>query len=239
MAAASGSPAQPLQEESGWSLAAQVLAIAGAAYSYGTLPDRLISAQSSTFSTVRWAAPILWGAFLVSIVAALPPPGARAVIREPESKAAWRRLAIALFLLSAVAQWWVISLLVHFILHGKVASNGTELLHTATRIEGTTIVLYAFLFWLVDSGGPIARRLQEPRSRDFLFPQQESAELASDGWRPSFVDYLYVAFTNATAFSPTDVMPLSPRVKLLMMSEAAASAITLLMVAARAVNILR
>ena len=77
------------------------------------------------------------------------------------------------------------------------------------------------------------------RSPDFQFPQMENPQLAEPGWYPRFVDYLYVSFTNAIAFSPTDAMPLSRRAKGLMLIESAVSAITVLLVAARAVNILR
>ena len=75
-------------------------------------------------------------------------------------------------------------------------------------------------------------------ARDFQFPQQENPDLAPPGWHPRLIDYIYIAFTNAIAFSPTDAMPLRGRTKLLMLIESAVSALTVLLVAARAVNIL-
>jgi uncharacterized membrane protein len=91
---------------------------------------------------------------------------------------------------------------------------------------------------MLDSGGPIARQREIRPHPDFQWPQIENPQFAPEGWRPGFLDYLYVSFTNAVAFSPTDVMPLSPRIKLVMLVEAGASAITILLVAARAVNVL-
>src|SRR5205823_14658933 len=136
------------------------------------------------------------------------------------------------------SQLWVIGLLVHFLLHKQVTNNGTDLIHIAARIEGTTIAITAFIFWMLDSGGPIMRQKAMPAHPDFLWPQLETPGCAPEEWRPSFLDYLYVSFTNATAFSPTAVMPLSARMEMVMMIEAGASAITLVLVAARAVNIL-
>ena len=99
--------------------------------------------------------------------------------------------------------------------------------------------VFALWFWQLDNGGPVARRTADPRRRDFLFPQQAAPETGPSGWRPLFIDYLYVSFTNATAFSPTDAMPLSRWAKLLMLVESAASLVLALMVAARAVHILK
>lgn len=93
-------------------------------------------------------------------------------------------------------------------------------------------------FWEVDRGGPHMRTAPEPRRPDFLFPQMGARESSLQGWRPAFLDYLYVAFTNASAFSPTDAMPLSVRIKSLMLIESIASFLTVGLVAARAVNIL-
>ena len=100
------------------------------------------------------------------------------------------------------------------------------------------VLLFALWFWQLDGGGPVARPTVAPAARDFLFPQQVEPALGGSGWRPLFLDYLYVSFTNATAFSPTDTMPLTDWAKMLMLVESGGSLLTLLMVAARAVNIL-
>lgn len=101
------------------------------------------------------------------------------------------------------------------------------------------MMTFGLLFWEVDRGGPIRRRAPGPPPHDFQFPQDENPKLAEPNWRPRLADYVYISFTNAIAFSPTDAMPLTRRAKMLMLAESAISATTVLLVAARAVNILR
>jgi hypothetical protein len=91
----------------------------------------------------------------------------------------------------------------------------------------------------LDRGGPVARAEGSRPHPDFLFPQMQNPEMAHPDWEPAFVDYLYLAFTNASAFSPTDVLPLSRWAKLTMMLQAAVSLTTVALVIARAVNTLR
>src|SRR3989442_269443 len=86
--------------------------------------------------------------------------------------------------------------------------------------------------------GPVARFLNPKALPDFQFPQMENPGLAPPGWRPGFVDYLYTSLTNATAFSPTDTMPLTQTAKLVMAVQAVAALVTVGLVVARAVNIL-
>ena len=90
----------------------------------------------------------------------------------------------------------------------------------------------------MDAEQTTARSQASRRYPDFLFPQMTQPDLAPPEWEATYIDYLYVSFTNATAFSPTDTLPLSPRAKLLMMANAGVSLVTLAVVAARAVNIL-
>jgi hypothetical protein len=220
------------------SLATMGGAIALAAYSYATIPAKLVSVHSNTFSAVRWLSPILWTLFFISIVVVIPPKGFEPLVSPLEARPWIRRVGTVLIWFFGLAQLWVISLLVHFLLHNKVTNNGTDLIHIAARVEGTTIVVASFAFWLLDKGGPIARQEGLAHDSDFLWPQTENPQFAPKNWAPSYLDYLFTAFTNAVAFSPTDVMPLSARMKMVMMVEAGASAITLVLVAARAVNIL-
>ncbi len=109
---------------------------------------------------------------------------------------------------------------------------------SAAQIWFTNVAVFGLWFWEVDRGGPHMRTAPEPRAPDFLFPQMGARESSLQGWCPAFLDYLYVAFTNASAFSPTDAMPLSVRIKSLMLIESIASFLTVGLVAARAVNIL-
>ena len=97
----------------------------------------------------------------------------------------------------------------------------------------------AFLYWELDGGGPEARVEDPPRYPDLAFPEHLNKQVAPPGWRPEFFDYLYLGFTNATAFSPTDVMPQARWAKLAMAVQASVSLAILGLVVARAVNILK
>ena len=119
-----------------------------------------------------------------------------------------------------------------------VQESGTQLLAEGLAVWSTNVRAFGLWFWAFDRGGPVIRLRPDPPPTDFQFPQMENPQLAEPGWRPHFVDYLYLAFTNALAFSPTDAMPLSHTAKLLMLVESAISALTIVLVAARAVNIL-
>jgi uncharacterized membrane protein len=128
-------------------------------------------------------------------------------------------------------------LLVRLLLAGGTA-NGRELILSSIQIWLTNVLIFGLWFWELDRGGPGARTHPKPRPPDFLFPQMSMPAVAPPHWRPSFHDYLYTSFTNATAFSPTDTMPLTMWIKALMAVQSLASLITVALVAARAVNIL-
>ncbi|HET7744968.1 MAG TPA: hypothetical protein VFK76_09535 [Gaiellaceae bacterium] len=117
--------------------------------------------------------------------------------------------------------------------------GGGELLLTAAVIWSTNVIVFGIWFWEVDLGGPVERALQPRREKpDFEFPQDDNRDVMRDGWYPRLWDYLYVSLTNSIAFSPTDAMPLTRQAKLLMGLESAISVVTVLLVAARAVNVL-
>ena len=113
-----------------------------------------------------------------------------------------------------------------------------RLLLTGGAVWIANVVVFALWYWELDSGGPAARANHRHEHPDFLFPQMTSPETARHDWEPGFVDYLYVSFTNATAFSPTDTMPLTRWAKLAMMFQAAVSVALVALVIARAINIL-
>lgn len=116
--------------------------------------------------------------------------------------------------------------------------GGGELLFTGFVIWSADVIVFGLWFWEVDANGPVARlRAPRPATRDFQFPQDDPA-LAAQDWRPQVWDYVYVSLTNSIAFSPTDTMPLSLRAKGLMGFESAISALTVVLIAARAVNVL-
>ena len=211
------------------------LAVLVAAALYATLPDRYVSGSTTALSAARWVLPALEILVLIPLVLTAPRLWSRLHLIER----LWRRRAILTVVgLISLANGASIILLVHFIITGHKL-NGHELVRASINIWWTNVIVFGLWYWLLDGGGPMHRRLQKERpGRDFLFPQQETPEIALPGWQPRFVDYLYVSYTNAAAFSPTDTMPLTQWAKFLMLVESAASLLTLLMVAARAVNIL-
>jgi hypothetical protein len=153
-----------------------------------------------------------------------------------------RRREIVIALLALV---WVFNVLAVVVLvfslvfHSAVHITGRQLLFSGGAAWFTDAIAFGLAFWELDCGGPVARALATaPRKPDFQFPQDENPQLARAGWAPHLWDYFYVSLTNATAFSPTDAMPLTRPAKALMAAEATLSAITVLLVAARAVNIL-
>jgi uncharacterized membrane protein len=128
--------------------------------------------------------------------------------------------------------------LVQSLIDGSV-NDATKLLWFGGSIWLTNIVVFALWYWEFDRGGPGARAEALDPYPDFLFPQMSDPEYAPHDWVPTFFDYLFTSFTNASAFSPTDVMPLTRWSKILMMVQSATSLITVGLVIARAVNILK
>jgi len=130
-------------------------------------------------------------------------------------------------------------LLNYHILAGKEVSNSAAiLLGSGTAIFITNIIVFGIWYWELDSGGPFARFNGERAHPDFMFPQMASPELAPHNWRPLFIDYFYVALTNVMAFSPTDTMPLARWAKVMMAVQALVAVSNLVLVVARAVNVL-
>jgi hypothetical protein len=220
------------REEVGESIWLPMLAVIGAASLYATLPGRFITGPSSgALSVSRWIVPVLALALLAPL--ALTAPKRRLV---PSVATVGRRaLAIALLALVTIANAAAIVLIVHLLVTGA-KTHGRDLLRAAIHMWCMNVLVFGLWFWQLDRGGP-AKRHTQPGKPDFLFPQ-ETIEGLGETWRPAFLDYLYVSFTNATAFSPTDTMPLSHWAKVLMMVQSAASLLLAVMVAARAVNIL-
>jgi len=206
------------------------LAVVTAAGLYATLPDKFVGGSSGFLLALRWIVPAL--ALLLVPPLALTAPRRRIVLSVRR-----RTAAIALIAVISAANGASIVLLVHLIVNGHKI-GGHELVRAAIHIWCVNVIVFALWFWQLDSGGPMERRRAKPAAPDFLFPQQATPEIGPPNWYPSFLDYLYLSFTNSTAFSPTDTMPLTQWAKMLMLVESGASLLTLVMVAARAVNIL-
>jgi hypothetical protein len=154
--------------------------------------------------------------------------------------AQWRRAirGTALLLTALITMMNCASLmqLIAALLDGATKANGHSLLLDAANLWVTNVIAFALWYWSMDRGGPASRGVTLKQVDDFLFPQMTLN--LSQPWSPGFVDYLFLSFTNATAFSPTDTLPLTPSAKLLMMAESGISLLTIALVAARAVNIL-
>jgi uncharacterized membrane protein len=149
-----------------------------------------------------------------------------------------RNVALALLGVISIDTGLALVALIGSLVSGNERSGGQLLLKGLT-IWGTNVIAYGLWFWAFDRGGPVRRGQPNPPSPDFQFPQMENPGLAEPGWYPRLFDYIYVSFTNSIAFSPTDAMPLTRRAKVLMLSESAVSALSILLVAARAVNIFK
>jgi len=154
----------------------------------------------------------------------------------PVERRRLRRVALVLVGLLVVAALWATALLVDDLIRGSTVSNSpSELLASGAVVWLGNNLAFALLYWLMDGGGPYARTHRRGVV-DFAFVQQTSPELAPPGWRPVFLDYLHLGFTNATAFSPTDVMPLSHRAKYAMLVQSTVALALFGLVVARAVN---
>jgi hypothetical protein len=182
-----------------------------------------------------------WWAWLISTVPAIMILGALVSDRSRrwlERTGRRRDAALTLFGITSVANALSLVALTGSIIGGHEHSGG-ELLIKGGVIWSTNVVVFGLWYWAFDRGGPIRRFQSDAPPPDFQFPQMENPQLAAPGWHPRLFDYVYVSFTNAIAFSPTDAMPLSRRAKVMMTVESSVSAITVLLVAARAVNIFK
>jgi hypothetical protein len=186
-----------------------------------------------------WA--LAWWMWLVPVVAeiALLVPLAWGPPRRRLEQIGHRRtVALGLLAVVSLSNGLMLAALLASLVAGDEQSGG-ELLLKGAAILGTNVISFGLAFWFLDRGGPVRRIEPDPPLPDFQFPQQENPELAPSNWHPRLWDYIYLSFTNSIAFSPTDAMPLTGTAKSLMLLESLISATTVLLVAARAINILR
>ncbi len=179
----------------------------------------------------RYIMPVIEVFLLISLSFTTP--------KERIFKSIARRINVILLIgiTSAGNAYSLIEVVRQLLQHG--VNNGRELILAAINIFITNIIIFALWYWEMDGGGPGERQRIEKYEQDFLFPQNQNESYKHPEWKPTFVDYVYVSSTNAMAFSPTDTMPLSRRAKILMLIQSMVSLVTLAMVAARAINILR
>lgn len=179
-----------------------------------------------------WLLPALEGAVALTLLLAKP-------FQVPRESALIRRGALLLVAVMSLANGFSAALLIRGLLGGRLTGGAAELLANGTGVYVTNIIAFALWYWELDRGGPVARAAGDWLHADFLFPQMATPGVAKKDWQPGFLDYLYVSFTNATAFSPTDTMPLSRWAKMLMLVQSGIALLTVALVIARAVNIFK
>ncbi|HEY0934367.1 MAG TPA: hypothetical protein VGD91_11555 [Trebonia sp.] len=191
------------------------------------IPDRLV------LVTPSWVLPAAQGALLLVLISANP----RRINRRSRIT---RMVSLALGGLLMLASGWAVGRLAVSITQGHLGENGGQLLITGAVIWLNNVIVFALWYWELDRGGPVARALNLGNPYpDFQFVQMVSPPaMVSPDWEPAFLDYLYLAFTNAAAFSPTDVLPMSRWAKLAMTAQAVISIVTVALVVSRAVNVL-
>lgn len=181
----------------------------------------------------HWLLPSVEVLLLVALLGSDP----RRLTRQSKDS---RLLALALVAVVALANAATLVLLLRTLISGGFQTPG-PLLRVAGGVWLVNTVAFALLYWELDRGGPLGRvgARPAPSYADLQFPQDNDPKIAPPDWRPSFLDYLYVSVTASTAFSPTDTMPLTRRAKLFMGVQSVVSLLTLALVAARAVNVMK
>jgi uncharacterized membrane protein len=213
---------RPTHGEPRWPVALTVLAAIGLQLA---MPERFVLHP-------RWLLPGVELVLLAALVAANPG-------RINRDHRIVRVGSLALVVVATFANVWTAEHLIAGLLAGtEKQENAAALLSIGGAIWATNVIVFALWYWEFDRGGPRARANATRPYPDFQFAQMSSPDLAHDEWEPGFFDYLYLSFTNATAFSPTDTLPLSRWAKMAMLTQSAISLVTVVLVVARAVNIL-
>jgi hypothetical protein len=214
----------PRAGESRWPMALAVLATAGLR---AALPSELRNGDA------RWA----FGAVVVVLLAVL-------IVGDPgriDRDSRWLRVMTGTLigLISAVNAAAAVRLVAGIIDAAQFSTNANVLLASGGAIWLSNVITFGLWYWDLDRGGAAARARGSGRQPAFVFPEMVNAQYVRPGWYPKFMDYLYLSFSTATAFSPTDVSAIRPWAKLMMMAEEAISLLVAILVVSRAVNILR
>ncbi len=152
------------------------------------------------------------------------------------SRTRWAGVLLGLIVLGNVAG---VALLISALVSTRSSDiSGGQLLMTAVVIWIANVIAFGVWYWEVDDGGPFERANKERKTPDFQFPQDENPGLARSGWSPRIWDYMYISLTAGSAFSPTDAMPLTHKAKLLLGIESTVSLLLIVLLTARAVNVL-
>lgn len=214
--------ASPLRIESRWPVAITTLATLGM---LAVLPGR-----------VRIFPP--WTAYAMVVAVVVP----MLAVTLSANKHRWLRtervMTFAFCLIASFGNLANLANLIRRIVGHSTEIGGLQLLASSIGVWIINVLIFSLLYWQLDRGGPEARANGHGVQPDWQFPQSGAPEEAPPGWHPTFVDYLFMGFTTATAFSPTDALPLTTRAKMLMMLESSISLATIVIVASRAINIL-
>jgi hypothetical protein len=212
---------RPTDGEPRWPVALTVLAAVGL---------QLVVPANLVFQPI-WVLPGVELVLLALLVAVNP----RRITRDHRLV---RITSLSLVAVATFANVWTAERLVDGLLNGTDKHAAPQLLAYGAAIWATNVIVFSLWYWEFDRGGPVARAKGTHPHPDFQFPQMQTPDIANDEWEPAFIDYLYLSFTNATAFSPTDTLPLSRWAKMGMLTQSAISLVTVALVVARAVNIL-
>jgi uncharacterized membrane protein len=211
-----------LRIESRWPVVFAVLVVA---LLLTMMPDRLRVLPV-------WAPAVLGIAIIVPMAAVM-------LTRAKERWLRIERMVTLMFCVAAVSGTIVdVALLVAEMVRRSGEVSGIQLLTSSVAMWVLNVLTFSLVYWQIDRGGPETRANQASPRPDWLFPQQGAPQDVPPDWRPRFVDYLYLGYSTATAFSTTDVMPLTSRAKMLMMLESTISLATIVAVMSRAINIL-
>jgi hypothetical protein len=180
-----------------------------------------------------------WVRFVLAAFALFPTIAVTITRGTRRSLAIERTAHLTFFVLVAVLTFVALAQLIYMMVRRSSELSGVTLLSSSLIVWVVNIGSNSIVYWQIDRGGPEARLRGDGVLPDWIFPQDdESNALIRPDWRPCFVDYFYLAYSTATAFSTTEVAPVTPRAKLLMMFESSISLVVIVLVGARAVNIL-
>jgi hypothetical protein len=191
-----------------------------------------------TFLPARVRLMPTWTLYVAGAVVLTP---LAAAAMRPQS--AWPRIerivTLAFVAVAGAANLIVLRELIFDMIRRSLTVGGLQLLSSSIAVWATNVLMFSLLYWQIDRGGPARRASTAPERPDWTFPSdQAAAEDVPAGWRPQFIDYLFLGFSTATAFSTTDALPLTGRAKFAMMTESTISLVTLVVVGARAINVL-
>jgi len=214
-------PVSPRSIEPRWTVALTILVVLGL---LTVLPDR-----------VRFVP--IWAPYILGLVVLV----AMAIVVLTGGKARWLRLERIVLLvfcvLMAIPTLVGLTYLIYEMINRSAVLDGLQLLTSSIAVGVVNVLIFSLLYWQIDLGGPEARIHRRHSQPDWLFPQADLQDVMPN-WRPTFIDYLFLSYNTATAFSPTDALPLTVRAKLLMMTQSVISLVTILVVVSRAINII-